>query len=606
MNRSFQTFEQRGDPDAAARNLPMLRDEMKKLGIDGLLVPHDDEYLNEYTPERFERLRWASGFSGSAGVLLLLADTAVLFVDGRYTAQARQETTPGSFEFVDLRTTPPAEWLKQNPGRVKRLGYAPALHTRFEIRRLEKADWPGRPEPVPLGPHPVDRLWTNRPPWSPAPPVPHPLEYAGESSADKRRRLAAAVARRGADACVVANPNSVAWLFNLRGGDVQNTPVALCRAIAFADGRAAVFFAGHKVSDAVRRHLGEDVHVAGEEIFEPELRALGREGCAVLMDPAACPDGIVRALEAGGARLIEGEDPVAPLRAVKNDIEIDGARAAHRRDGVALVRFLRWLEEHWESGTTEIDAVRRLESIRAGHPEMRGPSFDTIAGSGPNGAIIHYRVSKRSNRTLQRGDLFLLDSGAQYPDGTTDVTRTIPLGPQDGERRDRYTRVLQGHIALSKAVFPPDTSGQQLDALARQPLWEAGCDYGHGTGHGVGSYLGVHEGPQAIAKKASATPLQPGMVLSIEPGFYREGDYGIRIENLVVVREAAGLCGMLSFEPLTRVPIDTSMLEPGLMTPVEIDWLNRYHRQVLDDLQPLLDRDDAEWLQRATAPVHRR
>lgn len=606
MNRSFQTYEPRGDPDAAALRLPALRGEMKRLGIDGLLVPHDDEYLNEYTPERFERLRWASGFSGSAGVLLLLEDAALLFVDGRYTAQARQETTPGLFEFVDLRATPPGDWLKQNPGRVKRLGYAAALHTHTEIRRLEKADWPGRPVPVPLDEHPVDSLWADRPAWSPAPPVPHAMEYAGESSVDKRRRVAEAITRRGADACVLVDPNSAAWLFNLRGGDVRNTPVALCRAIVFADGRAALYFDGHPVSDALLDHLGEDVRVAGQERFVADLRGLGSDGRAVLIDPAACPDGIYRLLEQSGARPIEGDDPVALLRAVKNPVEIEGFHAAHRRDGAALVRFLRWLEAHWESGVTEIDAVRKLESIRAEHPEMRGPSFDTIAGSGPNGAIIHYRVSKRSNRALQPGDLFLLDSGAQYPDGTTDVTRTIPLGPQDGERRDRYTRVLQGHIALSSAVFPPDTSGQQLDVLARQPLWAAGCDYGHGTGHGVGSYLGVHEGPQAVAKKASATPLQPGMVLSIEPGFYREGEFGIRIENLVVVREAGEPGGMLSFEPLTRVPIDTSMLEPGLMTVAEVDWLNRYHRQVLEDLRPLLAREDAEWLERATAPVGKR
>jgi len=598
-----QSFELRGDPAAGERHLPLLRAAMREMGIDGLLVPHDDEYLNEYTPEAFERLRWATGFSGSAGVLLLMAETALLFVDGRYTEQARLETAPGLFEFDDLRNHPPEAWLRENPGRVQRLGYAASLHTRKAAAELERLHAAGGPKPVPLEQHPVDALWRDRPAADPAPLAAHPLEFAGEASADKRARLAAKLAAAGADATVFCNPNAVAWLLNLRGADVAHTPVPLCRAVLQSDGRTALFLRGHAVDAELRAHLGDAVEVLQETDFSEYLAGLGRSGACVLLDPATCPDAVHRVLKDAGATIREGEDPLPAMRAVKNAAEIDGARRAHVRDGVAMVRFLRWFDAHKADGLTEIDVVRRLEAFRADSGALREISFDTIAGAGPNGAIIHYRVSEASNRRIEPGDLLLLDSGAQYDDGTTDITRTLAVGPQSDERRDRYTRVLKGHIALSRAVFPPDTAGFQLDLLAREPLWQAGLDYAHGTGHGVGAFLGVHEGPHGIAKRGAPVPLQAGMLVTNEPGYYRPGDYGIRIENILVVREAKGMDGMLEFEPLTMTPIETALIERELLTAEEVDWLDRYHAQVRAALSPHLVGADADWLEAATRPL---
>ncbi len=601
----FQTFEVRGDRNAAFRNLPRLRAAMRRLDVDALLLPHDDEYLNEYTPPQHDRLCWATGFSGSAGALLLMEESAVLFVDGRYTEQARLETPADSFEYEDLRAMPPADWLLQNPGRVRRLAYAAMLHTRAEIAKVEAIDGPASVDLIPLDEHPVDALWEDRPTFSAEAPFLHELTYAGESSADKRQRVAAVLQQAGTDCAVLTNPNSSAWLLNMRGADVPNTPVALCRSVIHSTGETTVFFSGHDVSPELASHLGDEVTVADAKDYSAYLRELGKRGCRVLLDPSACPDAVYRTLRDSGAVIRNGSDPVVRLRAVKNSVEIDGARDAHVRDGVAVVRFLRWLDEQRCSGVSEIDAVVQLESIRLQDSTIRGPSFDTIAGSGPNGAIIHYRVSEASNRVLEDGELFLVDSGGQYPGGTTDITRTIALGPQDAERRDRYTRVLKGHIALATAVFPPDTAGRQLDVLARQPLWDAGVDYAHGTGHGVGTFLGVHEGPQSIAKRAAHVPFEVGMSITIEPGFYREGHYGIRIENVAVVRESQRLQGMLEFETLTLAPIDTTPIEIDLMTDAELDWLNAYHRRVRDVLLPLLDNTDAEWLVAATAALDR-
>ena len=572
---------------------------MADLGIDGLLVPHDDEYLNEYTPPQLERLLWATGFSGSAGSLIVLPETAVLFIDGRYTGQARLETSADLFEYEDLRALPPAQWLRANPGRVTKLGFWSKLHSEDEIAQIEAIH---HVEPVPLEAHPVDDCWRDRPNGALPAPYAHAIEYSGEESASKRRRVGAEVAKAGADAIVFANPNATAWLLNLRGGDVPHTPVALCRAVLHSDGKAAAFFAGHEITQALREHLGPDVEVSDEERFGGYLRELGAKKKSVLVNKTACSRFVYDTLKKSGATLREGEDPLILSRGIKNAVEIEGFRKAHLRDGVALVKFLHWLEEHWAGGITEIDAVNRLEAFRAEDPAMQDISFDTISGSGPNGAIIHYRASEASNRELGAGELFLVDSGAQYLDGTTDVTRTVALGEQDAERRDRFTRVLQGHIALARAVFPPDTSGYQLDLLARQPLWNAGLDYAHGTGHGVGTYLGVHEGPQSIAKKAPHVPLRPGMILSNEPGYYVEGEYGMRIENLVVVRESR-VKGMLEFETLTLAPIDRSLVETSLMTAAEIAWLDDYHARVRERLTPLLPDADAAWLQKATAPL---
>jgi Xaa-Pro aminopeptidase len=597
-----QTFEVRGDPRVAEGRLLLIREQMNSLDIDGLLVPHDDEYLNEYTPPQFERLLWATGFSGSAGALLVMKDSAVLFIDGRYTEQARLETPAERFEYEDLRALPPWQWLRDNPGRVSRLGYWSKLHSQEEIGHIESTDHLEPLELVALDRHPIDDLWTDKPNAQSKAPFPHTIEFSGEDSASKRKRVGEEIGRVGADAIVFANPNATAWLLNIRGDDVPHTPVALCRAVLHNDGKAAAFFAGHEITDELREHLGPDVEISDEADFGDYLGGLGEQGKSVLVNKAVCPKYVYQALVDSGATIREGDDPLILFRGIKNDVEVEGFRQAHIRDGVAMVRFLRWLDENWRKGLTEIEAVKKLEARRAEDKAMQDISFDTISGSGPNGAIIHYRVSEASDRTMGDGELFLVDSGGQYLDGTTDITRTIALGAQSPERKDRFTRVLQGHISLAAVKFPPDTSGYQLDILARQPLWNAGLDYAHGTGHGVGTFLGVHEGPQSVAKKAPWVPLQSGMILSNEPGYYVEGEYGIRIENLVVVRES-GVEGMLEFETLTLTPIDKSLIEPSLMSDAEIAWLDDYHDRVWETLSPLLDATDAIWLREATTPL---
>ena len=595
----YQTFETRGDRKAAENNLPLLRSAMQQLDIDGLLVPHDDEYLNEYTPPQFERLLWLTGFSGSAGAALVMPDSAILFIDGRYTEQARIETSADWFEYADLRELPPWQWLRDHPGRVSRLGFWSKLHSQEEIAHIEALD---HVELVSLDAHPIDELWRDRPNGQAPAPYPHGVEFAGEDSASKRQRVGAELAKVGADAIVFANPNATAWLLNIRGGDVPRTPAALCRAVLHAGGKAAAFFAGHEISDELRDHLGTEIEISDEENFGENLQDLGRQGKTVLVNKTVCPRFVYDALSESGATNKEGEDPLILARGIQNDTEVEGFRQAHIRDGVAMVRFLRWFDENWAKGLTEIEAVKKLEAFRAEDEALRDISFDTISGSGPNGAIIHYRVSEASDRTMQKGELFLVDSGGQYLDGTTDITRTIALGEQPGDRKDRFTRVLQGHIALASAVFPPDTSGYQLDILARQPLWRAGLDYAHGTGHGVGTYLGVHEGPQSVAKKAPWVPLRPGMILSNEPGYYVEGEYGIRIENLVVVRDSETV-GMLEFETLTLAPIDRSLVDTSLMNVTELAWLNDYHERVWQTLSPRLSESDALWLREATLPL---
>jgi len=598
----FQTFEIRGDVTAAAERLPKIRQEMKRLDIDGLLVPHDDEYLNEYTPPQFERLLWATGFSGSAGALLVTPDSAVLFIDGRYTEQARLETPAEHLEYEDLRALPPWQWLRDNPGRVSRLGYWSKLHSQDEIGHIESTDHLEPLELVSLEKHPIDDLWNERPNGKSKAPFPHAIEYSGEDSSIKRKRIGDELKRAGADAIVFSNPNATAWLLNIRGDDVPHTPVALCRAVLHADGKAAAFFAGHEITKELRSHLGPEVEIANEAEFGDHLRTLGAEKKTVLVNKTVCPGFVHQVLSESGATIREGDDPLILFRGIKNEVEVEGFRRAHVRDGVAMVKFLHWLENNWMNDISEIDAVERLEAFRTEDDALHDISFDTISGSGPNGAIIHYRVSEASNRNLADGELFLVDSGGQYLEGTTDITRTIALGKQNTERKDRFTRVLQGHIGLAAVKFPPDTSGYQLDILARQPLWNAGLDYAHGTGHGVGTFLGVHEGPQSIAKRSPTVPLQAGMILSNEPGFYVEGEYGIRIENLVVVRDSV-MKGMLEFETVTLAPIDKSLVDIALMNDSEIAWLDDYHRLVWEKLSPYLSESDSNWLRGATDPL---
>ncbi|MBB5519267.1 aminopeptidase P family protein [Amphiplicatus metriothermophilus] len=604
----FQSFDPVSDRSYAAKHLPLLRAEMKKRGLDGFIVPHDDEYQNEYIPAYAERLMWVSGFSGSAGAAIVLMDRAAIFVDGRYTLQARGEVDDAFFEYESIPDASPEEWLAKNARKGWRIGYDPMLHTTAGLARLEAAAKRAGFEIVPVEDNPVDAAWADQPPRPSAKIRPHPLEFAGKSSTEKRREIAAAVKAAGADALLVTAPPSIAWLFNIRGGDVSRTPLPLGRAILSADGAASLFVAPEKVDNALAGHLGDGVDIRPEEAAAEAIRALGGKGAKVAVDPALAPAQFVRLLKESGARVIEIPDPCALPRACKNDAELAGARAAHERDGAAVTRFLYWLASEAQDGSVdEITAAKKLEALRRETGELVDISFDTISGAGPNGAIVHYRVNTRTNRRLQPGELFLIDSGAQYRDGTTDITRTVAVGKPTAEMRDRFTRVLKGHIALATARFPEGTTGHQLDAFARRPLWEAGLDYDHGTGHGVGSFLGVHEGPQRIAKTANSQPLKPGMIVSNEPGYYKAGAFGIRIENLVVVTPPEPVEGgeraMMGFETLTLAPIELDLVVPSLLSEYERHWLNRYHARVRQTLAPRLPKDVADWLTRKTRAI---
>lgn len=603
----FQSFEDPGGPDLGRAHLPLLRARLTALGLDGFLVPHEDEYQNEYVPAAFDRLAWVSGFTGSAGAAVVLLDQAVLVTDGRYRLQAGDQVAPELFEvrIVTQGALAPAmaEWLA-GQGRPLAIGYDARLFSPDALQAL-RAHLPASVKLLTIAANPIDQAWgTARPPIPMAPITPHPLEFAGEASAEKRERLGRTLQESGCDAAVITSPASLAWLFNIRGGDVARTPLPLGSAFLHADGTAELFVAPAKIDDDLRAWLGNGVTVRTEDELEPALRELA--GRAVRLDPASASAWFFERLQAAGARIAAGPDPVQSPRACKNSTEIEGARRAHRRDGVAVTRFLRWIAEAAQSGAVdEITACAQLEAFRAKAPELKDLSFDSISGAGPNGAIVHYRVNARTNRPLQPGTLFLIDSGGQYPDGTTDITRTLAIGAPSSEMRRAYTLVLKGHIALATVQFPAGTSGRALDALARAPLWAAGLDYDHGTGHGVGSYLGVHEGPQRIAKFGTDAPLEPGMIVSNEPGYYKPGAFGIRIENLQVVTPpsvpAGGERPMLGFETLTLAPLERELIEVGLLSPFERAWVDAYHQRVLAELGPLLDPETAAWLAGACA-----
>jgi Xaa-Pro aminopeptidase len=593
--------------NASADRLSLLRAELVRRDLSGFVVPRADEHQGEYVPPRAQRLAWLTGFTGSAGVAVVLAGRAAIFVDGRYTLQVASEVDTGRFEVRHLVETPPPRWVGEAMAAGDRLGFDPWLHTLDQVESLRLACERAGAELVACPDNPVDAVWRDQPGPPLAPIVAHPLRFAGRSSAEKRIDVADALKADKVDAAFLSAPDSIAWLLNVRGGDVDYTPLPLAFALIHADARIELF--------ADRRKLSESVLDDAVTVREPDelAAALDRlNGRRVRIDAAAAPYWVVDRLTHAGASIDRGADPCALPKACKNPVELDGARAAHRRDGAALVRFLAWLAEAG-SGLTEIAAADRLEAFRAEGEHFRGLSFPTISAAGPSGAIVHYRSSPDSNRVLEPGHLYLLDSGAQYLDGTTDVTRTILIGtsgaigtPGDEERR-RFTLVLKGHIALSAARFPVGTTGSQLDVLARRALWAEGLDYDHGTGHGVGSYLGVHEGPQRISKVGSTVALRPGMVVSNEPGYYKPGAYGIRIENLVAVVEAAAPPGaeraLLGFEPLTLVPIDLALVDPSLLTAAETAWLDAYHTRVRAELAPLLDGPARAWLERATRAV---
>jgi Xaa-Pro aminopeptidase len=592
--------------DARAR-LALLRAELARRGLTGFLVPRADEHQGEYVPPSAQRLAWLTGFTGSAGLAVVLADAAAIFVDGRYTLQVRAQVPPDLLEPHHVTQRPPREWLRARLRPGDRLGFDPWLHTVEGAERLEATCAGAGATLVACEDNPVDAVWSDRPEPPRAPVVPHRLELAGRASADKRREVAAALEREGADAAVLTQPDSIAWLLNVRGGDVEHTPLPLAFALAHRDGTVDLFVDPRKLSPGLADHLGDGVRVAPPEALGPALDRLGAAGRRVQAEPATAAAWLARRLAAAGATLVRGDDPCVLPKACKNPVELAGARAAHQRDGAALCRFLAWLaREAPGGGLTEVSAAARLDACRAEQEAFREPSFPTISGAGPNGAIVHYRATPETDRPLAAGQLYLVDSGGQYLDGTTDVTRTVAIGAPSAEQRDRFTRVLRGHIGLAQARFPEGTTGAQLDALARAPLWDAGLDYDHGTGHGVGSYLGVHEGPQRISKGGHEA-LRAGMIVSNEPGYYKTGEYGIRIESLVAVtpvgRPAGGEVDLLGFETLTLAPIDLALVEPALLTAAERAWLDAYHARVRQTLAPLVDAETAAWLAAATRPV---
>ena len=600
----FQSFEDRGARGDSVPRLAALRAELKRRGLDGFIVPRADRYQNEYVPPCAERLAWLTGFTGSAGAAIVLADSAVVFVDGRYTVQARDEVDAAAFTIEHLVDHPPTAWIDENLPAGAKLGYSPWLHTVDGAERLAKACEAVGGSLVPVADNPIDACWQGRPPPPLGAVVPHDLRYAGEDAAAKLTRVRADLQKLKADALVVSDPQTVCWLLNIRGSDVPHTPVTLAFALVPKEGRASLYIDGRKLGDDVRHRLDELVEVRAPEKFAGDLAALGKAQRAVRLDPAACAEAIARLVTENGGKVMRGSDPIAPMKAVKNTTEIAGARAAQLRDGVAVARFLAWFDREAPHGQlTEVDAVEALESFRRDTGLLKDVSFPTIAGAGPDGAIVHYRVTRNSNRRIGSGELFLVDSGGQYEDGTTDITRTIAVGAPSAEMRRNFTLVLKGHIAIARAVFPEGTSGAQLDTLARQFLWRAGLDFDHGTGHGVGSFLSVHEGPARISKLGSA-PLKRGMILSNEPGYYRTGAYGIRIENLILVIEAAPVAGaekpLNAFETLTLAPIDVRLIEPRLLTADEIAWLAAYHARVRETLAPLVDAPTRDWLIAAT------
>jgi len=606
MTQPIQTFDVKGGPEAGRRALPLIRAELSALGVDGVLIPHEDEYDNEYLPEANERLAYATGFTGSAGAALVMSDRAVLFVDGRYTLQAPAQVDGDLFEFVSIPDPGVAGWIEAHAPKGAKIGFDPRLHTPDAVASLKSACEKAGAELVALAQNPVDRAWSDRPEPPAAPVIPHPDDFAGEAHGEKRRRIGEAVAKAGADAAVITSPASLAWLFNIRGGDVACTPLPLGGALLRKDGGADLFLDPAKVGERTRAHLGNEVTLRPESEFGAALGSLG--GSKVLADPASASQFIFYALEEGGAEIVRGADPVALPKACKNPVEIEGSRRAHIRDGVALAKFLCWLDTEAQDGSAdEIAAAVKLEGFRRESEEFRDLSFETISGAGPNGAIVHYRVNSATVRTLEPGSLYLVDSGAQYPDGTTDVTRTVPVGAPTAEMRRAFTLVLKGHIALSRVRFPKGVTGAQLDALARAPLWEAGLDYDHGTGHGVGSYLGVHEGPQRIAKAPNAVALEPGMIVSNEPGYYKTGAFGIRIENLQAVTAPAVIAGgereMLGFETLTQAPIHRALIDADLLSTEERAWLDAYHAGVREKISPLVDDATRSWLEAACAPI---
>ncbi|HYD28802.1 aminopeptidase P family protein [Brevundimonas sp.] len=601
-----QSFDETTDPSFGARHLPRLRAKMAEQGLDGLLVPHEDEHQNEYLPAANDRLAWLTGFTGSAGAGVVLKDRAAVFADGRYTVQVRAQVDPAQFEILSLEGEGVARYLESAPkGAV--IGYDPRLHSPDSLASLRRAAARAGAELKPVEPNPLDLAWGGERPEQPAAPVvPHDDRYAGETSASKRARIGEAVAKAGAAAAVLTAPASIAWLFNIRGGDVIRTPLPLSQAIVRTDGTARLFMDPRKVTNQLPGWLGDAVALEAPEALPAALDGLS--GQSVLIDPGQSSAWYFDRLEAVGATVVRGMDPCTLPRACKNPVEIEGARQAHIRDGAALTRFLHWVDTVAQRTLpTEREIAEALEGFREATGALKDLSFDTIAGAGPNGALPHYKPVGDKIRRIEKGSLLLVDGGGQYLDGTTDVTRTMAVGEPTADQRRMFTLVLKGHIAMATVRFPEGTTGHQIDALARLPMWMAGLDYDHGTGHGVGSYLGVHEGPQRIAKAVNSQPLLTGMIVSNEPGYYREGHWGIRIETLQVVTPPEPIPGgerpMHGFEQLTLAPLDRRLIDVDLLTPDERAYVDAYHAGVLARVGPLLDGAALDWLKAACAEL---
>jgi Xaa-Pro aminopeptidase len=598
----FQSFDVQGDPTRSKPRLAALRTELRREKLDGFIVPRADEHQNEYVPKCAERLQWLTGFTGSAGIAIVLSDRAAIFVDGRYTLQAAREIDTKLFAIVDITRTPPSSWLPEQVREGQRIGYDPWIHTQNQVDAYGDKLVAKRVEFIAVDVNPIDRIWLDRP----APPrgaiVLYPERLAGESAAQKIARVRSNLS--GNEALLVSDPHAIAWMFNIRGSDVAHTPLPLGYALLPREGKPRLYVDGAKLSNSVRARMNELAETEEPQRLVDDLAA-GIGGKKFRFDAATAPAKLVEIVRANGGTAEIGSDPIALMKARKNARELAGVRAAHLRDGIALIHFLAWFErEAPKRKLTEIDAASALETFRHESGKLRDISFPTISAFGAHAASPHYRVTRASNARIGRG-LFLIDSGAQYEDGTTDVTRTIAVGRPTREMRDRFTRVLKGHIAISCLLFPAGTSGTQIDAFARQHLWAAGLDFEHGTGHGVGAYLSVHEGPQRISKVGHVA-LEPGMILSNEPGYYKAGEYGIRIENLVVVtpRTVAGAeREMLGFDVLTLAPIDLGLVQPSLMAPEETKWLDSYHREVRAKLSPHLPPDLRRWLKKATRAV---
>jgi Xaa-Pro aminopeptidase len=605
----FQTYDSEWSGGNTAERVARLRTNFEALGVDGILVPRVDEHQGEYVAARSERLAWLTGFTGSWGQALILRKSAHVFVDGRYTVQAAQQLDPEFFKVEDLVATPPSKWMPDHLGKGARIGFDPWLHTISEVKSLEVAMGKFGGILVALDANPIDAIWDNQP----EPPIGEvtiqPLDFAGKTAREKIEDMKAALAKAGADATVLTDPSSLAWIFNIRGQDVPHTPVALGFAIIKTVGEPVVFLDQRKLSAETKDYLALLCTVLPPDKLARQLTEIA-SGKVIALDPSLAAERLRRLVTEAGGTVNEELDPARLPRARKNAVELHGSRAAHRRDGAAVTAFLNWYSRQEPGSLDEIAAAVKLEECRVDAGQVNqmpllDVSFPTISSTGPNGAMNHYRVDTVSNRKLLPGELFLLDSGGQYRDGTTDITRTLPVGEVSTEYKRRFTLVLKGMIAISMLRFPKGTRGCDIDAFARAALWQAGLDYAHGTGHGVGSYLSVHEGPQRIAK-VGVTPLEPGMILSNEPGYYKAGEYGIRIENLIAVTEPLPIEGgdidMMGFETLTLAPIEKSLVDTSLLTRAELHWLDAYHARVFAEIGPLVNVSIRPWLEKACAP----